>query len=71
MTGKMVQLDFFIKEKKDLEEQVLANKEESIKRQLRMLHHCHGDLTKRMDKQEAIMEQLVEFLLNEPEEAFK
>lgn len=62
--GQMIQLDMFIQEKKDLEEQLKREKEDSIRSQLRLLHHAQGSMVKRMDKQEALMEKIVEFLLD-------
>lgn len=62
---KITQLDLFINEKIELENKFLKEEGESTKRQLRLLHHMAHESTRRLDKQEELMAQLIDYILSE------
>ena len=60
---KITQLDLFINEQKELENKMKVESEASTKRQLRLLMHHTTRLQKRADKQEELIQSLVEYIL--------
>ena len=64
---KITQLDLFINEKVELGNKMIKESDESMKRQVRLLHHMAHEATRRLDKQEALMAQLLEYILSEDE----
>ena len=64
---KITQLDLFINEKVELENKILKETGESAKRQLRLLHHMAHEAARRLDKQEELIQSLLDYILNEEE----
>lgn len=62
---KTYQFDMFLNEKLELENKALKESEESTKRQLRLLHHMAHEATRRLDKQEELINRLVDYILTE------
>lgn len=60
---KIVQLDMFINEKVEIENKINKECEESTKRQLRFLHYKSHETMRRLDKQEEIIQSLLEYIL--------
>jgi hypothetical protein len=63
--NKTVQLLPFINEKKMLEESIKSEIEESLKKQVRMQFAMLKEQSRRLDKQEAIIQSLVDCVLSE------
>lgn len=62
---KITQLDLFIKERKDLNLKVKEESDRSLKSQIRLLLHTTHEMKIRQEKQEAIIQELIDYILEE------
>lgn len=65
MVVEPIQLDMFPETLQDVKSRSVEYKDDSVRKQLRLLHHEHGTLLKRLDRQEEIMEKIIDFLLED------
>jgi hypothetical protein len=69
MATKVHQLDLFINEQRELENKMKAESDASTKSQIRLLLHFMSEMKARQQKQEELIQSLVDFALNEDEKA--
>jgi hypothetical protein len=62
---KVVQLDLFINDKRAIEEKMKMEREDSTKKQIRLLMHLSHETQRRLDKQEEMIQSLVDFIVEE------
>jgi hypothetical protein len=63
--SKIYQFDMFVNEKVELEEKLKKEKEDSQKRQIRILFHITNEQQKRLNKLEEIVSSLVDYIVHD------
>jgi hypothetical protein len=62
---KQIQLDLFINQQKEIENKMKIESEASMKSQIRLLLHFMSEVKERQNKQEALIQSLVDYILDE------